>query len=201
MGKRFSAVILAAGESARFGRDKLSLRLGSKSVIEHAIGNFLMDPIEEIIVVTGKYRPATFPYPDTSPVRWVNNPNYASGMGSSVKVGIGQLHSKPRAVFVTPADIPLIQPDTIQKMISVFDDGRIVIPTYRGKKGHPVLLGYDVALQCLTARKEKVLYEVIADNSHAVTLLTVEDEGILLDIDNKEDFEALEKYYTQHLIH
>lgn len=192
MNKRFAAVILAAGESSRIGRNKLALPLGNQSVLEHAISNFLIESVDEIIVVTGKYPHL---HTNISPgVRLVHNPDYVQGMGSSVKLGLKSLVLKPDAVFISPADIPLIKRETIEKMINAFTEQSIVIPTYQGKKGHPVLLGKAHIEQCLQEQKEKVLYEVIVKNSDRIVYLPLEDEGILMDIDTMEDYERLVKH-------
>jgi molybdenum cofactor cytidylyltransferase len=92
--------------------------------------------------------------------------------------------------------MPAIREETIHNMTVVFKDRNIVIPTYQGKKGHPVMLDKIFIEQCLNEKKEKVLYEVIAKNSDRINFLPVEDKGILMDIDTMEDYEKLKKYYN-----
>ena len=199
MNKRFSAVVLAAGESARVGCNKLELTLGGRSVLEHVIDHFLIDSVIEIVVVTGKFS-SELQFKNISPlIRFVHNPNYAQGMGSSVKKGIESLSIIPDAFFITPADMPAIRKETIHNMAETFKDHNIVIPTYQGKKGHPVLLDKIFIEQCLNEKKEKVLYEVIEKNKNRIDFIPVEDEGILMDIDRMEDYEKLKKYYNDPL--
>lgn len=194
MRKRFAAVILGAGESSRMGRNKLALPLGNQTVLECTIGNFQVDPVDEIVVVTGKIPHSI---KDISPrIRLVNNPDCDRGMGSSVKAGLRSLVSVPAAVFISPADIPLIKKETIDKMIGAFAEKSIVIPTFQNRKGHPVLLDASYIPACLAEEKEKVLYEVIKKNQGAVIYLPVEDKGILLDMDTMEDYEAMKIYYS-----
>lgn len=201
MADRFSVVILAAGESSRLGYDKLSLPLGEKSVLEHSVGKFLIDEVSEIIIVTGKFIPQCRSSISSPKVRWVNNPDYLLGMSSSIRKGIEHLHASADGVFITPADIPLFRPATVQSMIRAFTTNKIIIPTYHGKKGHPVLLNQYTARQCLTSPSEKVLYDVINENQNTVELLPVEDEGIVLDIDTNEDYEVLKKCYIKYIDH
>lgn len=195
MADRFSVVILAAGESLRLGYDKLSLPLGEKSVLEHTVSNFLIDSVNEIVIVTGKFFPECRSSIASPKVQWVNNPDYVFGMSSSIRKGIEHIRGSAEGIFITPADIPLFKPATVQSMIRAFTTAKIIIPTYRGKKGHPVLLNLNMARECLTMQSEKVLYDVINKNKNAVEWLAVDDEGILLDIDTAEDYEALKAYY------
>ena len=195
MPNRFSVVILAAGTSSRLGSDKLSLRIGNKSILEHTINRFFIDAIAEIIIVTGKFKP-DLQKKNTSPkIKYVNNPDYAAGMSSSVKRGLECISPSSDAVFIMPADIPLFDVKTVLHMIDVFMPNKIVIPTYHGKKGHPVLLDRFFTKQCVNEQSEKILYDVIKKNEGAVELLPVEDEGILFDIDTTEDYEKMKKRY------
>ncbi|MBL7996169.1 nucleotidyltransferase family protein [bacterium] len=195
MTNRFSVVILAAGTSSRLGSDKLSLPLGNKSILEHTIHNFFLDAIDEIVIVTGKFKPDLQKEDITPKIKYVDNPDYQAGMSSSVRRGLEHVSSSSDAVFITPADIPLFDITTVQHMIDVFSPSKIIIPTYHGKKGHPVLLDRLFSEQCLNEHSEKVLYDVIKKNNEAVELLPVEDEGILLDIDTTDDYEKMKKRY------
>ena len=109
MGNRFSAVILAAGESTRLGYDKLSLPLGTETILEHTIAKFLIDSVDEIIIVTGRFIPECRSSITSPKVQWLHNPDYTLGMSSSVKKGIRRLGGSSDAVFITPADIPLFR--------------------------------------------------------------------------------------------
>ena len=199
MGNRFSAVILAAGESARLGYDKLSLPLGTETILEHTIAKFLIDSVDEIIIVTGRFIPECRSSITSPKVQWLHNPDYTLGMSSSIKKGVGRLGGSSDAVFITPADIPLFRAATVQMMIAAFTPSKIIIPAYKGKKGHPVLLDIDLARQCLRTQSDKVLYDVIKKNQNAVELLPVKDAGIAMDIDTAEDYEELKKYYAKLL--
>ncbi len=199
MGNRFSAVILAAGKSSRLGYDKLSLPLGTQTILEHTIAKFLVDSVDEIIIVTGKFIPECRLSITSPKVQWLHNPDYTLGMSSSIKKGVGHLCGSTDAVFITPADIPLFRAATVQMMIATFTPSKIIIPAYKGKKGHPVLLDTDLARQCLRTQSDKVLYDVIKKNPNAVELLPVEDAGIAMDIDTAEDYEELKKYYAKLL--
>lgn len=201
MPNRFSAVILAAGESARLGSDKLSLSLGPRSILEHTFSKFSAEAITEIIIVTGKFVPELQKNILLPKIRWVHNSDHAEGMSSSVKKGFEQVDPFADAVFITPADIPLFKAGTVAQMIAFFSTNKIIIPTYDGKRGHPVLLDRDFIEQCLIEQSEKILYEVIRKNNTSVELLPVEDAGILLDIDTMEDYEALKEYYSNYIGH
>lgn len=194
MTNRFSVVILAAGTSSRLGSDKLSLPLGNKSILEHTMHKFFLDAIDDVVIVTGKFKPE-FQKQKTAPkIKYVDNPDYEAGMSSSVKKGLECISLSTDAVFITPADIPLFDVNTVREMIGAFSQKTIIIPTYHGKKGHPVLLDKFFSEQCMNEHSEKVLYDVIKKNSVSVKFLPVEDEGVLLDLDTKEDYERMKRF-------
>jgi molybdenum cofactor cytidylyltransferase len=151
--------------------------------------------VNEIIIVTGKFVPQCRSSITSGKVQWVPNPDYTLGMSSSIKKGIEQVSASADAVFITPADIPFFTAATVQRMIKAFSPDTIVIPVCRDKKGHPVLLDKRFIEPCLQEQGEKILYEVIAKNTDAINYLPVEDEGILMDLDTIEDYEALKRYY------
>jgi molybdenum cofactor cytidylyltransferase len=188
---RFSAIILAGGESERFGQNKLLLPLNGKTVLENTVDRFSDGSIQEVLVVVGRLAGDYQKTIGIKKIKWIFNPDCSTGMSSSVRAGIRCLSPDCDAVFFTPADIPTFRRDTVTAMMHRFVSDRIVIPEYHGHKGHPVLLDKSIAQECLTLPSEKVLYDVIHNRENSVARLAVEDEGILIDIDTMEDYERI----------
>jgi molybdenum cofactor cytidylyltransferase len=179
------AVLLAAGLSTRAGRWKMALPLGDRSVLQHCVES-LYDAVRRIWVVTGWQAEQVAALLQAYPkVELVPNPNYRQGMFSSVQAGLAQVQAS--RAFLTPGDYALISPAVYPQMLQV--QAEIVIPTYRGQKGHPVLLGQNAIAEILALPGDAILRDYIQDKGFST--VEVEDEGILLDVDTPQDYTAL----------
>ena len=187
---KIEGIILAAGYSARVKAFKMTLPLGEKTVLESCLQGML-DFCDKIIVIGGyqveKIIPIVKAYPK---VELVYNENYSEGMFSSVKKGLSYITSK--RFFLTPGDYPVISKDTYRVMLNTV--GEIVVPVYDGQTGHPALLASYLSQEI--GQKEASLKEFI--NTKGFTTVTVDDEGILLDIDTWEDYLRIKDYLRVH---
>ena len=180
------AVILAAGFSSRAKTYKMTLKVGEKTVIERAIESMLK--VSSRVIVVGGYKieklkPIINGYKN---VELVFNENFEEGMFSSVKKGFS--HIKGDSFFFMPGDYPLIDDKVCLKLLK-HRENEIVIPTYNGKKGHPILMKSYLAKELLQSSKYSNLREFI--NTKKPIFIPVENEGILLDIDTMEDYKRI----------
>lgn len=176
-------VILAAGLSSRAKTFKMLLSLNGKTVIENTIDNML-EFSERIIVVGGhKIELLQTIIKKYKNVDLVFNENYEEGMFSSVKCGLKAV--KGDEFFFTPGDYPLVCKDVYSKIIG--EVGDIIIPTYKGKKGHPILIKSSFIREIL----EESRYETLRDfiDSKSPKFIEVSHKEILMDIDTIEDYE------------
>lgn len=175
-------VILAAGLSSRAGAYKLTLPINEKTIIENCIES--MYPIcSKIIVVGGyKYELLSEILSKYFKVKVINNVSYREGMFNSVKEGIR--HVTAERFFLIPGDYPLVRSETYIKMLSI--ESGIVVPTYEGKKGHPVLIKSCMNDDILYNPRYTNLKEFV--NIQGFTTVSVDDQGILLDVDTMEDY-------------
>lgn len=179
------AVILAAGYSSRTSRYKMTLPLGEKTVLQHTVDSFLKVCNKVIVICGHNARECKKMFSNQKGVIVTVNPNYSKGMFSSVQHGVSQLHSD--IFFVIPGDQPMVKAETLTQLLAA--DGDIVNPAFRGKKGHPVLFRGNSKKGILDMPENAVLRDYI--HSHPSTVLEVDDEGILLDIDTDEDYENM----------
>lgn len=175
-------IILAAGLSSRAKTYKMTLNIGNKTVIERVIDNMLS--VCSRITVVGGYKienlePIIQKYEN---VQLVFNENFMDGMFSSVKKGFSCV--KEEAFFFTPGDYPLIDDMVYKQLLN--NSGEIVIPTYEGRKGHPILIKSSLIKEILEGYKYSNLREFITSKRPA--LVPVHNEGILLDIDTINDY-------------
>ena len=116
-----SAIVLAAGLSARMGRPKLLLPYGERTVVEQVVSVLLASPSGEVLVVTGHEREAVERALAGWPVRAVFNPDYATGeMLSSVQVGLGAASAESRAALLAVGDMPAVEVGVVAQLVAAY---------------------------------------------------------------------------------
>lgn len=190
MTEKIWAIVLAAGESSRMGSPKMLIPFGGKTMIETVIDNILQSSVNKIVVVLGAYREDISARIKHLPVLTCYNDNYRNGMLSSVQCGMRILPPDFEAVFVFPGDQPLVGPDIIDKMLGEYRNIKkgIIIPVYKAKRGHPVLIDskYREAVENLDDSKGlRMLAEIYPDE---VVELETNSPGIIKDFDTLSDF-------------
>ncbi len=137
-----TAVILAAGESKRMGSPKALLLYHDKTFLEHLLEITRHPKIGTQLIVLGAGAEAISKQVGLDPKMTVINPDWESGQLSSVKAAVKSIGSKPTdGVFLCLVDHPLITSALVKDLgVSFYRTGKsIVAPTYRGKRGHPVI--------------------------------------------------------------
>jgi len=185
-----SAILLAAGESRRMGKLKQLLPLGNTTVLGRAIDNLTASKIEDIIVVLGYGAEDVEKRIDDRPVRIAINPDYRRGMSSSIKVGVEALHEDAEAVMLALADQPFIDSSTIDHFINESQKGGkgIIIPTYRGRRGHPVIFSIKYRNELMALEGDVGARDIILTHPEDILELPVDCEGVIIDIDTAEDY-------------
>lgn len=177
-------IILAAGLSSRTGLYKMTLLLNGKTVIENAIDN-MSSSCGRVIVVGGhnieSLKPIVERYENAE---LVYNENYMEGMFSSIKKGLSYI--KGDRFFFVPGDYPLISPLVYSSLLSV--DGDIVLPVFKGRRGHPLLIKSSLISEILGGEYNNMRKFVHSKN---VIEVAVDCGGILRDIDTMDDYYEL----------
>ena len=196
-----SAVILAAGSSNRMGEPKQVLSLGSSTMLEQVIQLALHEDFEEVITVIGNEAQMikeTICVEDPR-FRWIVNEDYLSGQSTSLKAGVASVHESHNNIMVFLGDTPFISPDTIQKVIYVAQQkfmesgGSFVIrPVYDGTAGHPVFFG-NIDKSLFSQLQGDVGAKPIISQVTDYVQLEVTDDGILFDVDTKEQYAKAKK--------
>lgn len=190
-----SAVLLAAGKSERMGKFKQLLPIGGKTFVETCVDNLLASRADEVIVVTGYNQAAVIEALAGRRVRIVNNPDFESGMASSIKRGVDEVAAAARAFMIALADQPLIGPDVLNQIISQYEDSAslILIPTYLGRRGHPILLDSSLKGEVLSMDPQVGLRQITRKYEHQTRYLEVSSSSVLMDFDLPEDLKLLPK--------
>jgi molybdenum cofactor cytidylyltransferase len=190
------AVVLSAGESSRMGRPKALLPIGGQKFIERIITVLGQSRVDRSIVVLGHDADQLRRQIEHLPVEVVINPDYHSGQLSSLQAAIRGIENDDRCegILVHLVDHPFIDVALVDALIQRFCETKklIVVPRYKGKRGHPVLFSRDLFKELLNAPLDQGAKAVV--NAHRQETLEIEwqDEGITLDIDTPD-------LYRQHV--
>ena len=184
------ALIIAAGYASRMGAFKPLLALEGKTVLDCAVGLFRQAGIADITVVIGHRADQLTPVLDRLAVRQVVNPQYDSGMYSSVAAGFSALPPTLRSCFFLPADMPLVRSRTIRALLDAQRPAAVLYPTFGGRRGHPPLVARALFSEIVGGDGAGGLKTVLRRHNDAACELPVCDEGILLDLDRPADYAA-----------
>ena len=188
-GTEVEGVILAAGYSKRAGVYKMELDFDGNKMIELSI-HALYDICSRLVIVGGykvdRIEKIAKSYPK---VEVIYNENFDDGMFSSVKKGLAA--TRAEKVFFTPGDYPLINRRICELLLK--SDGDIVIPMWKGKKGHPILLKRHRIKEILEEAEDSTLKCYI--RRKVATFVEVNDPGILYDVDTIDDYRNLLTHY------
>lgn len=190
---RIAALVLAAGLSSRMGANKLLAEWRGKPLLRWTVEATLKSEARPVIVVTGHESAKIEAALAGLDVRFVRNPDYASGLSASLKAGVRAAPNDCDGVLVLLGDMPEVEPALIDRMIAAFSpaDGRaICVAQHNNKRGNPVLW----------ARAFFSEIERLTGDSGAKSLIAAHDDlvceiaagpSVLRDIDTPEALAAL----------
>ncbi len=191
-----AALILAAGESSRMGQDKALLAYHGGTFLESILRTLREAAIARIAVVLGHHASEIQEAVNLAGAEVVLNPNYHRGQTSSLQMGLKALETEEvEAVVLCLVDHPEISARTVRQIVAAFRDSGapVVIPTYRGRRGHPVLIGRQLFDELQALGPEAGANKVVRRHREATKFVEVDDPGILLDIDDPESYRRLTK--------
>jgi molybdenum cofactor cytidylyltransferase len=182
-------VVLAAGKSTRMGEPKQLVTLDGRPLLAHTLENVRASRVDEIVLVLGFAAEAIRAKVALPRVKVVENENYEQGMGSSLRVGLSSLDASIDASLMVLGDQPFVRPQTFDEIINAYrqSEAQIVVPTYRGFRGNPVLLDRSVFAEVMALSGDVGCRAIFGNHSSGIVKVPVGDVGILLDIDSKQD--------------
>ena len=187
-----AAIVLAAGASARMGRQKLTLPMADgRPLVRAAVEQVLAAGLDDAVVVLGREAEAVASALRGLPIRTVVNPRYAEGQSTSLRAGLDALAPGTEAAIVALGDQPLPDPGVNRRLVEAFRaSGRaIVAPVYREGRGNPVLFAASVFDELRRVEGDRGGRPVIARDPRRVAEVPV-DAPMPADIDTPEDYEA-----------
>jgi molybdenum cofactor cytidylyltransferase len=193
---RIGAIVLAAGRSTRMGAaNKLVTPVAGKPIVRHTVERLLTSRTRPIVVVTGHMRVEVETALAGLDVRFVHNPEFATGLASSLRTGLAALEDAvPDGVLVALGDMPDVTAADIERLIAAFspaDQRAIVVPRFDGRRGNPVLWGRAFFAEMKTLDGDIGARTLIAANPEQVAEVDMDSDGVLTDIDTPDALAAL----------
>ena len=186
-----AGLVLAAGESSRFGAEnKLLEPVGGEPIVRHAARTLLRACVDPVVVVLGHEAERVRTALDGLDLEFVVNEAYETGQASSLRTGIRAVRDRHTVdgVVVSLGDMPFVDPATVDALVASFARGAgdALAPAYERERGNPVLFaeGHFDALSDVDGDVggRRILLE-----HDASALVAVDDPGVRRDVDTPED--------------
>jgi molybdenum cofactor cytidylyltransferase len=187
-----SAVLLAGGASRRMGRPKQLLLVDGQPMLVRVVDAALKAGLAQVIVVLGADSGEIAGTLKDRPVTIVANPDWEEGMASSLRAGLASVDDRSGAALFIPADMPRLSPVVMRAIVSHFQalGKHIVIPTYGGRRGNPVLVARALFPELMALRGDVGGRAIFAAHTSDIAEVEISDEGILFDVDTPSDYDA-----------
>jgi molybdenum cofactor cytidylyltransferase len=193
----FASLILAAGKSERMGTLKLLLPWRGRTILAEVVSQVLESGVSQALVVLGyaaAEQQVALAEIRADRLEVVLNPQYELGMLSSVQAGLRRLLPSVEAVLLSLGDQPRL-PATVYRRVmeGYIDSGQgILIPSYRGKRGHPIVIHarfvpYLLSLNPVT----ESLHSLTSAYREQIMDLPLDEPAVLQDVDRPEDYQHL----------
>ena len=191
-----AAVVLAAGRSRRMApHNKLLVAdKTGKPMIARVVDNVLSSKARPVIVVTGHQAEQVEHILGGRPVRYVHAQDYAEGLSASLKAGIAAVPEDCAAAIVCLGDMPLVTGRMLDRLLESYDreEGRlIVLPTFHGKQGNPMLWDRRFFPEILQITGDSGARFLVGKHVEAVAEVEMADDAVLRDFDTTESLNTL----------
>jgi molybdenum cofactor cytidylyltransferase len=200
-GPKVAAIVLAAGRSTRMGAaNKLLAEVDGAPMVRRAVEAALASQARPVVVVTGNEQGKVQAALRGCKVTFAHNPDFAAGMSTSLKKGLGALPADSEGAVVCLGDMPMVGGGVLDRLIGAFDplEGRaICVPTWNGKRGNPVLWARRFFPEMAELAGDVGAKHLIGEHADLVAEVAMPDDAVLTDIDTPEALAALRQAGTR----
>ena len=192
--KNIAAVILAAGQSRRMGkRNKMLVEIDGKPMVRHIAEAIIETGAKPLVVVTG-HQPEELKTALTGiDATFVHNPQFADGLSTSLKSGLGALPDNINGALIALGDMPGIAASHLNRLIAAFDpekDQLICVPTRHGKRGNPVLWHSRFFSVMAQLSGDVGARHLIGEHADYVVDIEMDDDAVITDLDTPAALDA-----------
>lgn len=195
-----SLLLLAAGGGSRFGGapgDKLFADYGGAPLVQATLSGMADAPVDEVVVVAGaravEVREACEPY-GAHVLKVVENPEWETGMSTTVRLGLSACDPGARAAVIALADQPLVGAAAVERLVAAFESGaEAAVATYGGEQRNPALFArglWPLLMDELTG--DAGARAILRGRPELVTEVPCEGVADPADVDTEEDLRRLE---------
>ena len=190
------AIVLAAGRSRRMApRNKLLIEDATgKAMVARVVDNILSSGARPVLVVTGHQAEEIEHVLVGRPVRFVHAADYAEGLSASLKTAVAALPPEAAAAIICLADMPLVTGAMIDRLMAAYDpdEGRaIVLPTFRGKQGNPMLWDRRFFSEIMAVTGDIGARHLLAKHLELVAEVEMASDAVLRDFDTADSLATL----------
>lgn len=190
-----TAIILAAGLGRRMNGDKLHLKLNGNEMIDTVLSTVSSLDFNETIVVTND--PVISAKANLLNLTPVPNLDAPAGQSTSIIKGILASRNDTSGYLFIMGDQPLLSKNTIKVILKAFklSPTSIILPLYGEKSGSPVLFPSTLRNELLSLEGDVGGKVVMKNHPELIKKVAISSRQELLDVDTKEDYEAIKKIY------
>ena len=186
-GPGIAAIVLAAGRSTRMGAvNKMLVDIGGKPMLRRVVDSTKASKAGPVLVVTGHMAPEVSSALSGLDVALVANPDYATGLASSLKAGIRALSPSCDGALILLGDMPRIAPEHLDALVAAFAPDAIVVPVHGGRQGNPVLWPAKYFSKLLQLDGDAGAKRLIGTHAAHVREVDLDTDAIFADIDTPE---------------
>ena len=196
-GHKIKKILLAAGQSKRFGdKNKLLAVINGKPIINHILDTLfeIYDP-SELIVIVGHEHKIIKNLIFNKNIKILENINYKKGIGTSIALGINNLDTDIDGVMIIPADMPYINSKdliNLEKKFMELNCVKVVMPEHNSRIGNPVILPRNYFNTLKSLKDDFGARSLIRKKD----IITVKAEfGTIFDIDTEEELAQIKANY------
>ena len=179
------------------GAFKPLLPFGNKTVIECCIDYLEEGGVETIVVVLGHRADEVREKLARRRLIFALNPDPSSEMGASIAAGVRELPQSCHATLIALSDHPAVPAAVVSKLIETWENGaRLVIPAWKDRGGHPVLVDLSFKSELLNLSSSGGLRVLFEAHKNEVERVPADSPFIARDMDTWDDYRALHQEVT-----
>lgn len=182
------------------GLNKLKLTMEGQPLLRRTVQTLLSSRLAELVVVLGHQADEMQVLLQDLDIRTVFNADYHEGQMSSVHCGLATLSSPCDGVMICLSDQPLLTAQDVNALIDAFSQdevGSIVVPTYQGQRGNPIVLAYAHREKLLSGGRNLGCKRLIERNPGLVTKIEMDNDHCVFDLDTPDDYARLQQRLTE----